>query len=60
MTLQQSRHTARIGLMVELRDPGGAEVLTEEQRKKGAGGVWDRAANWRWSCLKVFPAGQTQ
>ncbi|KAL1410137.1 hypothetical protein Q8F55_004140 [Vanrija albida] len=43
-----------VGLMLELSDPKGAEQLTEEQRKKGAGGVWDRAAGWAWGSIKVF------
>jgi len=43
-----------IGIMVELRDPGGAEVLTEKQQKEGAGGIWDRAAEWEWAALKFF------
>ena len=45
---------AVLGVMVELRDPGAAEKLTEQQIKKGVGGVWDRAANWQWACMKLF------
>ncbi|WWD16843.1 hypothetical protein CI109_101275 [Kwoniella shandongensis] len=43
-----------VGLMVELRDPGAAEKMTEEDMRKGMGGVWDRAAKWEWKSLKVF------
>ena len=43
-----------IGIMVELRNPGSHEVLTEERKRTGAGGVWDRAADWEWAGLKVF------
>ena len=45
---------ASLGIMVELRDPGAGEKLTNEQINKGAGGVWDRAANWEWQGFKVF------
>ena len=46
--------TVSLGIMVELRDPGAGEVLTPEQLRKGAGGVWDRAGGWTWACLKLF------
>lgn len=42
-----------IGVMVELRDPGAAE-MTGEMMKKGMGGVWERAAKWEWKSLKLF------
>ena len=45
-----------LGVMVELRDPGAGEKLSEEQMKKGAGGPWDRAVNWEWQGIKVFKA----
>ncbi|WRT65366.1 uncharacterized protein IL334_002309 [Kwoniella shivajii] len=43
-----------IGIMVELNDPGANEILTEEGRKKGMGGVWERASRWTWSNIKLF------
>ncbi|KAI9632260.1 uncharacterized protein MKK02DRAFT_40564 [Dioszegia hungarica] len=46
-----------IGLMVELRD--GHKQPTEEEMKKGLGGVWDRAAGWGWGCVKIFRVGST-
>lgn len=49
--------TVVLGIMVELRDPGADEVLSEEQKRKGAGGIWDRAAGWSWSGMKIFPPG---
>ncbi|ORX36466.1 hypothetical protein BD324DRAFT_628968 [Kockovaella imperatae] len=45
---------AKVGIMVELRDPGAHEVLSDEQKTKGAGGVWDRASGWTWGSLKLF------
>jgi len=45
-----------LGMMVELKDPGAAEVLTDEQKKHGAGGIWDRAAGWEWAAIKFFKA----
>ena len=48
-----------VGVMIELRDPKGSEILSEEQQKKGAGGLWDRAASWTWSGLKLFKAGSS-
>ncbi|KAK6907052.1 hypothetical protein I204_00146 [Kwoniella mangroviensis CBS 8886] len=47
-----------VGIMVELRDPGANELLTEEGRKKGMGGVWERASRWEWSNIKFFKVGQ--
>ncbi|WVR04127.1 hypothetical protein IAU60_001126 [Kwoniella sp. DSM 27419] len=44
----------RIGVMVELRDPGAKEQVSDEAKKKGMGGVWERAAAWSWASLKVF------
>ena len=44
----------RIGVLIELRDPGSGERMTEEQQKMGAGGLWDRAARWPWGTLKLF------
>ncbi len=52
--MDKERETVVLGVMVELRDPGAEEVLTEEQKRKGAGGVWDRAVGWEWYCLKLF------
>jgi hypothetical protein len=51
---QTGGRTVVIGVMVELRDPGPGEKMTEEQKLKGMGGVWDRAAGWEWSNLKMF------
>jgi hypothetical protein len=51
---QTGRRTVVIGVMVELRDPGPGEKMTKEQKLKGMGGVWDRAAGWEWSNLKLF------
>ncbi|GFZ42925.1 hypothetical protein JCM24511_00643 [Saitozyma sp. JCM 24511] len=48
------RRTVVIGVMVELSHPGPGEKMTEEQKLKGMGGVWDRAAGWEWSNLKIF------
>jgi hypothetical protein len=44
----------KLGMMVELRDTG--KEATEEEMKKGQGGVWERAAKWEWASLKVFQA----
>ncbi|WOO78860.1 uncharacterized protein LOC62_02G002398 [Vanrija pseudolonga] len=52
--LKDDSGRVEVGIMLELSDPKGAEQLTDEQRKKGAGGVWDRAAGWAWGSLKVF------
>lgn len=46
-----------IGLMVELRPTQRGP--TEEEQKKGMGGIWDQAASWEWSCTKVFKVGGT-
>lgn len=43
-----------IGIQVELRDPKGNEVVTDHDRKKGLGGIWDRAAGWTWGSMKIF------
>ncbi|KAK8861260.1 hypothetical protein IAR55_002079 [Kwoniella newhampshirensis] len=51
---QEGGETLEVGLMVELRDPGAAEKMTEEDMRKGMGGVWDRAGRWEWQSLKVF------
>ncbi|WWC99014.1 hypothetical protein V866_005908 [Kwoniella sp. B9012] len=48
----------KIGIMVELRDPGANELLTVEGRKKGMGGVWERASRWEWSNIKFFKVDQ--
>ncbi len=42
------------GVQVELRDPKGDEVITEEAKKKGLGGPWDRAGSWVWGVIKLF------
>jgi hypothetical protein len=42
------------GIQVELRDPKGDEVITEEAKKKGLGGPWDRAGSWVWGVIKLF------
>ena len=52
-TSERGRDTFILGVMVELREPGIGE-LTSEQISKGVGGVWDRAADWEWYCLKLF------
>ena len=41
-----------LGVQIDLKEQG--KEITEEQKKKGMGGVWDKAAEWGWSCLKVF------
>lgn len=45
---------ASLGLQIDLQDPRGDEVVSEEEQKKGMGGVWDRAGRWVWSSCKVF------
>jgi hypothetical protein len=40
-----------VGIMLELSDP---KTDSEEQKAKGVGGVWDRAASWPWASIKVF------
>jgi hypothetical protein len=42
------------GMQVELRDPKGDEVITDEVKKKGLGGPWDRAGSWVWGVIKLF------
>lgn len=42
-----------LGVMLELNDPQ-VEERSEEQKAKGMGGVWDRAAGWQWGSIKVF------
>jgi hypothetical protein len=42
----------KLGVQIDLKDQG--KEVTEEQKKRGLGGVWDKAAEWSWSCLKVF------
>lgn len=44
---------ASLGVQIDLKDRSGGE-MTDEQKKKGMGGVWDKAAGWGWGCLKVF------
>ncbi|KAL0242189.1 hypothetical protein I308_105818 [Cryptococcus tetragattii IND107] len=51
--VDEKGNKGQIGIMIELRDPGAAE-MTEEMMKKGMGGVWERAANWEWKSLKLF------
>ncbi|OWZ69984.1 hypothetical protein AYX14_04631 [Cryptococcus neoformans] len=51
--VDEKGNKGEIGVMVELRDPGAAE-MTEEMMKKGMGGVWERAAKWEWKSLKLF------
>jgi hypothetical protein len=46
--------TVSAGVMLELKDPKGAEEASAEQQKMGMGGVWDRAAFWRWGSIKLF------
>ncbi|GMK58160.1 hypothetical protein CspeluHIS016_0501920 [Cutaneotrichosporon spelunceum] len=41
-----------VGIMLELTDPK-AEPSSEE-KARGVGGVWDRAAGWPWASIKVF------
>ena len=48
------KETVMLGMMVELRDPGPELVMSDEQRKKGMGGIWDQAADWAWASLKLF------
>lgn len=51
---------ASLGLQIDLQDPRGDEVVSEEEQRKGMGGVWDRAGRWVWSSCKVFePTGQS-
>ncbi|KAK4689214.1 hypothetical protein P7C73_g906, partial [Tremellales sp. Uapishka_1] len=52
--LDEKREHVRVGIMVELRDPRGDEVVSEEMKKKGIGGIWDRAKDWEWSSVKLF------
>lgn len=51
--VDEKGNKGEIGVMVELRDPGAAE-MTEEMMKKGMGGVWERATKWEWKSLKLF------
>ncbi|WVF67054.1 hypothetical protein IAT40_001798 [Kwoniella sp. CBS 6097] len=46
--------TVKVGMMLELRDPGAQEKVSEDAKKKGMGGVWERAAGWSWANIKVF------
>ncbi|WVQ94569.1 hypothetical protein IAU59_001649 [Kwoniella sp. CBS 9459] len=46
--------SVQVGIMLELRDPGAQEKVSEEAKKKGMGGVWERAAGWSWASVKVF------
>ncbi|CAD6585377.1 MAG: hypothetical protein TREMPRED_004122 [Tremellales sp. Tagirdzhanova-0007] len=46
--------TVVLSMMVELRDPGPELVMTDEQKRKGMGGIWDQAAEWAWASLKLF------
>lgn len=41
-----------VGIMLELSDP--QTEPSAEQKAKGVGGVWDRAAGWPWASIKVF------
>jgi hypothetical protein len=54
----ENGHVVKVGIMVELLDPGApAPVGMGMGGPKGAeGGLWDRAADWVWVGLKVFPA----
>lgn len=52
------KEECRMGLMVELRDSGLANV-SEQDMKQGLGGLWDRAAGWEWGCIKIFEVGST-
>jgi len=52
--LKDGEEAVKVGIMLEMKDPKGAEEMTEEQKKKGMGGLWDRAAFWRWGSIKVF------
>lgn len=49
-----------LGLQIDLQDPRGDEVVSEEEQRRGMGGVWDRAGRWVWSSCKVFPPGERQ
>ncbi|OCF32353.1 hypothetical protein I316_06022 [Kwoniella heveanensis BCC8398] len=46
--------TVKVGIMLELRDPGAQEKVSDDAKKKGMGGVWERAAGWSWASVKVF------
>lgn len=52
--LRRGDNIVSVGIMLELKDPKGAEGMTEEQKKAGMGGLWDQAANWRWGSIKLF------
>jgi hypothetical protein len=53
----QEQPGIHLGLMVTLRDPRADEIVTEEQKRKGVGGIWERAGEWVWGEIKVFRAG---
>lgn len=53
VTLLRGEERVDVGVMLELNDPK-VEKMTEEQKAKGIGGVWDRAAGWQWGSIKVF------
>ncbi|BEJ13180.1 hypothetical protein CspHIS471_0303540 [Cutaneotrichosporon sp. HIS471] len=52
VALTTAGERAEVGIMLELTDPK-AEPSSED-KAKGVGGVWDRAAGWPWASIKVF------
>lgn len=51
--------SGKAGVMLELVEDKAAP-LTEQQKKQGAGGVWERAAGWPWGSFKVFRPDSTK
>ena len=45
---------ANVGVVLDLQDPRGDEIVSEAEQAKGIGGMWDRAGRWVWSSVKVF------
>ncbi|GHJ85229.1 hypothetical protein NliqN6_1631 [Naganishia liquefaciens] len=48
---------ASVGVLFDLQDPRGEEIVSQEEQARGIGGVWDRAGRWVWSSIKVFKPG---
>lgn len=44
------------GLHVSLKESLGDAESSQDKNKGAMGGIWDRAANWKWTDLKVFAA----
>lgn len=49
-----------IGIHISLEDPRGDEVVSEEEQRRGLGGVWDRAGNWVWSVCKLYDSSTSK